>query len=175
MTMKVLWFTNTPSRYASYGGYNGGGWIYSLEEEMSKNENVKLGISFFMNGQPRKVERNDVTYYPMVYSVSKSIVDKVKVFFSQSKKEAEWLKQFLNVIEDFKPDIIEVFGSEMSFGQVAQYTKIPVVLHIQGILTPYYNASLPPFISKHNYIWKEYNPWNAFKRYKELRNFKSIV
>lgn len=170
--MRVLWFTNTPSRYASYGGYNGGGWIYSLEEEMSKNENVKLGISFFMNGQPRKVERNDVTYYPMVYSVSKSIVDKVKVFFSQSKKEAEWLKQFLNVIEDFKPDIIEVFGSEMSFGQVAQYTKIPVVLHIQGILTPYYNAYLPPFISKHNYIWKEYNPWNAFKRYKELRNFK---
>lgn len=44
--MRVLWFTNTPSRYASFGGYNGGGWIYSLEEEMSKREDIDLGIAF---------------------------------------------------------------------------------------------------------------------------------
>ena len=170
--MRVLWFTNTPSRYASYGGYNGGGWIYSLEEELSKKDNIELGISFFMNGQPEKVERNNVTYYPIANPFSGSFINRLYGFLSQSRKEAEWVKRFLKVIKDFKPDVIEVFGSEMSFGQVVQYTNIPVVLHIQGILTPYFNAYLPPFISKHNYIWKDCNPWNIFKRYIELRNFK---
>jgi len=170
--MRVLWFTNTPSRYASYGGYNGGGWIYSLEEEISKKEDIELGIAFFMNSQPEKVERNGVTYYPIDNPFSGSFINRLYGFLSQSRKEAEWVKRFLKVIEDFKPDVIEVFGSEMSFGQVAQHTQIPVVLHIQGILTPSYNAYLPPFISKHNYIWKDCNPWNIFKRYIELRNFK---
>lgn len=44
-----------------------------------------------------------------------------------------------------------VFGSEMPYGLVAGITDIPVILHIQGILNPYLNAYLPPFVS-----WKEY-------------------
>ena len=138
MTMKVLWFTNTPSRYASFGGYNGGGWIYSLEEEMSKREDIDLGIAFFMNGQKKKVHKNGVTYYPIEDPFTSSNINKLKgKFISQKGKEKEWLNRFQHVIEDFVPDVIEVFGSEQSFGQVAEYTKVPVVLHIQGILTPY--------------------------------------
>lgn len=170
--MRVLWFTNTPSRYASFGGYNGGGWIYSLEEEMSKREDIDLGIAFFMNGQKKKVHKNGVTYYPIEDPFTSSNINKLKgKFISQKGKEKEWLNRFQHVIEDFVPDVIEVFGSEQSFGQVAEYTKVPVVLHIQGILTPCYNAFLPPFISKHNYIWEDCNPFHAFKRFRGLRSF----
>lgn len=50
----------------------------------------------------------------------------------------------LKVIEDFKPDIIHVFGSEWGFGLVEKYVDIPVVIHMQGSLPPYVNASYPP-------------------------------
>lgn len=170
--MKVLWFTNTPSRYASFGGYNGGGWIYSLEEEISKRDDIELGIAFFMNEQPKKVEKNGVTYYPIEDPFSISHLTKIKSFFvSQHVKESIWLKNYIKIINDYAPDIIEIFGSEQSFGQVSQYVNVPVVLHIQGILTPYFNAFLPPFISLHNYVWEDYNPWHAFKRYKGYESF----
>ena len=34
------------------------------------------------------------------------------------------------------PDIIEIFGSELPFALIASETKVPVVLHIQGVLVP---------------------------------------
>lgn len=171
--MRVLWFTNTPSRYAVNGGYNGGGWISSLEEEITKRDDIDLGIAFFMNGQPKKVERKNVTYYPIEALYGTSYKSKIKRhLLSQPEKESLYVKQFLNIINDYKPDVIEVFGSESSFGEVAQYTKIPVVLHIQGILTPYLNAYFPPFISKHNYIWQDINPLHVYHRSKDLTYFK---
>ena len=49
-------------------------------------------------------------------------------------------------------DVIMVFGSEMPFGLVASLTDIPVILHIQGVLNPCYNAFLPPFVSWTDFI-----------------------
>ena len=171
--MKVLWFTNTLSRYANNGNYNGGGWIYSLEKEISKRPDIELAVAFFMNNQTMKIKLNGVTYYPIENPFTKSLFSKIKgQLTSQTFIEKIWLKSFLKVIDDFKPDIIEIFGSEQSFGQVAQFTSIPVVLHIQGILTPCYNAFLPPSISKHNYIWADLSPINVYRRYHELTCFR---
>lgn len=168
--MKVLWFTNTPSRYASGGGYNGGGWIYSLEEEMSLRAGIQLAVSFFMDGQPEKIEKNGVTYYPI--GKPTRLTDRIKrKLEAAQKRDEEQLGRMLDIIQDFQPDVIEVFGSEMSFGKVAKLTRIPVVLHIQGILTPYYNAFLPPFISEHNYIWQDKNPRGAYRRWKAMSDF----
>ena len=46
--MKVLWFTNTPSLGAAYLNENtiGGGWIESLEREITETPNFELGIVF---------------------------------------------------------------------------------------------------------------------------------
>lgn len=171
--MRVLWFTNTPSQYADFGGYNGGGWIYSLEEELTKRNDIELGIAFFMNRQPKRVVKNGVTYYPIHNSFTGSIINKVKAsLLSRSYMEKDWLYRFLEVIHDFKPEIIEVFGSEQSFGEIAQYTDIPVVLHIQGILAPIYNAFLPPFVSIHNYLFEDLIPWHIYKRFRNIEGFK---
>ena len=170
--MRVLWFTNTPSNYSPVGGYNGGGWISSLEKELSKRNDINLGISFFMKGQPPKSEHNGVTYYPISDIYSGSLFKKVRGALTCSEnKDTERTKIFLKVISDFKPDIIEVSGSEQGFGLVSQFVHIPIALHIQGILTPYATAFLPPFISLYNYIWEDCNPWCAFKRYKGYKSF----
>lgn len=61
------------------------------------------------------------------------------------------VNELRRVVEDFKPDVIEVFGSESSLGLVSTITDIPVILHIQEYLNPYQVAYLPPCISKMEY------------------------
>ena len=57
--MKVLWIGSpglyTPLHRQSGGGYNGGGWVASVQKEIVKHGNLNLGISFCMDGQPEKV------------------------------------------------------------------------------------------------------------------------
>lgn len=57
--MRVLWFTNTPSLYTEKTGYNGGGWISSLQRELGARSDVKLGVCFFMNGGGEDRNRRD--------------------------------------------------------------------------------------------------------------------
>lgn len=156
--MKILWYTNTPCLYKQNNAYNGGGWLSSLQTELLKRKDVELGIAFSLVCEEWKVKENGVTYYPLSFS-KYSMIDKLKVFACSEKTVVEIERQrFLmyediirKPLEDFNPDVIMVFGSEMPFGLVASLTNIPVILHIQGVLNPYFNAYLPPFIS-----WKDY-------------------
>ena len=156
--MRILWFTNTPSNY-SYGGssYNGGGWISSLETEVNRLEHIELAISFLMDNQPSVVEVDNVTYFPISIKRMNPVKRIFGKFFNQSSIDEYGIIQCLNVIENFKPDLIHVFGSEGFFGLLAQYTDIPIIIHIQGLLNPCYNAYLPPFVSWKQYLFSQKN------------------
>ncbi len=144
--MKVLWLAPTPSLYQTKSNYNslynGGGWVSSLEKLISRSESIDLAVGFFMDNEPFKSLQNNHTYYPI--STSNNKFDKIlnKLSFDRStKKEVE---NIIKVIEDFQPDMIHIFGTEYSFGLISKLTKVPIVIHIQGILNPYDNAFFPP-------------------------------
>lgn len=177
--MKILWFTNTPSCYKlQEKGYNGGGWISSLERCVCKKEEVELAVSFFLDNEPFKIEQNNVVYYPISapkqkISVLKQIIG-VEIELRERSSWNKYINAFLSVVEDFKPDIIQVFGSEKHFGLIASHTKIPVVLHIQGVLNPYYNALFPPFVSWHSRFWKmAFSPMKLVRTLKNRNDWKS--
>lgn len=165
--MKVLWFTNTPSNYSStIRGYNGGGWISSLENEIKKQNNINLGICFLSNAIEKSIIKDGTTYYP----IRKSKYYEIKTMFKKKYKEGqenEIIKKCLRVINEFKPDIIHIFGTEKQYGLIAPYTKIPIVLHIQGILTPCFNAYLPPFVSWTSFYLKTMQLSSLIKAIKE--------
>ena len=151
--MKVLWFSNTPSRYYSNGsgkGYNGGGWISSLEALV--REDVELGI-VFLTGSPEDAPRSVecVKYYPVFDPTDNRKARIKKLFFGHKSADKYLVSRYLEVAREFKPDVIQVFGSEHSFGLVAEHTDVPVVLHVQGIVKPYYDVYLP-FCSWPKYI-----------------------
>lgn len=167
--MRILWFCNTSSLYKSQErGYNGGGWISSLENLFSKQPDITLGISFFDNDPEFRVTRGSTTYYPI--SIYNSAAAKIKHnIFYKHFDEVE-TKVFLKIVDDFKPDLIHIFGSEQGFGLIVPYVTVPVVIHIQGILTPYLNAMFAPGASKLDYI--RYFPiYDALKRLREVRFF----
>ena len=151
--MKILWFTLTPSCYKPQkDGYNGGGWISSLEQEIKKQPELSLGVAFLHNDSCFKTVKGGVAYYPMARN--NSLPARAKRFFCLKQDEME-LALCQRVIDDFKPDIIHVFGTESSFGLICKHTSIPVIIHLQGLMAPYINAWIPPFFSLWDYFKKD--------------------
>lgn len=164
--MRVLWFTNTPSNYnVMNGGFNGGGWISSLETEISKHKDIDLAVSFIYPRQPFKTQIENVTYYPIEFPKQNKFITLKNILKGTYPINKEEINTFLRVIDDFKPDIIEIFGSEQSFGLISTKTTVPIILHIQGIINPYLSAYLPPFISWIDFYLQDINPRRIIYNY----------
>lgn len=144
--MRVLWFSITPSLFSPIGVmYNGGGWIASLEKIVRSCNDVELGIAFQFNDGQFKYDNDGVAYYPISKS-HKSLICR------KGNREAE-VKKYLRIIDDFKPDLIQIFGSENDFGEICFHTKIPVVIHIQGCIPPYRNALFPIEMNQFDFLF----------------------
>lgn len=171
--MRVLWFTNSSCNYqkkAGFNGYNGGGWLTSLEDEIIKLPEIELGICFCRDGQPFKVEQNGVSYYPIPLH-SKKFSDKIIDFICYKdvrRDEILWdhyKRLFRKAIDDFQPDVIHIFGSELYMGLATFVAPCPVVLHIQGILSLYMYTWFPSGVSKQSYLLQDWNPRRIHDRF----------
>lgn len=144
--MRVLWFSVTPSLFnPNSNSFNGGGWVASLEHIVRNISDISLGIAFMFNAPHFKYERNGVLYYP-VSTKDKSLKN---IIFSNDGNSS---KKYIRIIEDFKPDLIQIFGSENDFGKICSLTDIPVVIHMQGSMPPYHNALFPPGMNTKDFL-----------------------
>ena len=177
--MRILWFTNNTCNYIQRGHNKTGGWMSALQDEMQK-QNVELGICFCMDNQPEKREQEGTTYYPIPQH-RKAFKDKIIDLWHYkdvTRDEILWphyIAQFNKIIDDFRPDVIEVFGSELYMGlaaNAARKNNIPFVLHLQGLLSLSIYILLPPGFSRWKYIWKDWNPRHVFGRFQELVYWK---
>jgi glycosyltransferase involved in cell wall biosynthesis len=141
--MRVLWFEVTvPKNYSSHN-FHGAGWQDALEYIVKQNKDIELGIAFESNSINNTKKLIDgVEYFPL--NTSYNFIEKLKNKFTWEVSRNKIIEISLKVIEEFKPDIIHVFGSEWCFGQVAEYTSVPVIIHMQGSIPPYINAFYPP-------------------------------
>ncbi len=150
--MRVLWFTPTSSQYDKGSHYyHGGGWVESLEQTFRDHSNSQLGISFFHEKDSLKKDSGNVTYYP-IKIIKKGNVNKLVTNWTCQLESGRYLKKCLEVIDDFKPDVIQVFGTEGTFPEIQSFTPVPVVIHLQGIINPYDNAFYPPGINNYNVL-----------------------
>lgn len=152
--MKVLWLTHTASGASKALNVDdpGRGWIGSLEAHVKKIKDVELAIAFFNNQPEFKFMLDNVTYYPIPFKYT-SLRGKImqRLFSSLYDSNIEALKK---AIEDFQPDVIHLFGTESGIGEAVKFTKIPVVVHLQGLVNPYLYSWLPKGISQRN-IWQK--------------------
>lgn len=156
--MRILWFTDTPSLYdQGKHHYHGAGWIESLEELIREQEGIELAVSFFHKTDNEKVINNGATYFPILRKSAKkhplrSIVNR---WTGDSFEDENLKSNFIDIISDFKPDVIQVFGTEGIFSKIQELTKIPVVIHIQGIINPYLNTYYPVNQSKWSFLFSK--------------------
>lgn len=148
--MKVLWFSaSVPSRYTDGKKYLAG-WQDSLEQLVRSRKDIELAVAFPVSVAAEHKEVDGVWYYPIYAPLSR--FNKFKSRFSayiQINKQIEMGKK---IIENYSPDIIQVFGTEFGFGLLAKHTEIPVVVHILGAMIPYDNAKFPPGYNNYTYF-----------------------
>ena len=183
--MKVLWFEiSTPSLYKDDGRVVCG-WQDALENIVKDCREIELYIAFETEEPEAKVKVIEgVTYIPMVTNYS--FAERKLSNWTWRVNEDKVIDLGRKVIEEYKPDIIHVFGNEWPFGLLAQYTDIPLVIHIQGSIIPYNNALYPPKYNGYTFVraagWNLRKDWHRlFGYYKdksrltmEERTWKSV-
>ncbi len=129
--MRILWFSIVPVNFSNNSN-TGGTWIESLQRIVCSWKNSDLGICYIDRYTETKHIEGSVTYYPI----------KIERNFFQQKWDQYTSKYFdeltlskcVEVINDFQPDVIHVFGSEWCFGELVTMTNVPVIIHIQGCM-----------------------------------------
>lgn len=144
--MKVLWLSGNPALYKRKSMIDGG-WIGTLQAEIVK-QGIDLAIAFPYSSDDEPSDGDGVHYYPLYISKWKKKINK----FNSAKIDEHYIRLIKNVIDDFHPDVIHCWGSELCLGLIAKYTDIPVVMHIQGIINPIYEAYCPAGMSGYSIL-----------------------
>lgn len=143
--MKVLWFAGNPGLYANNNKYNGGGWIGALQRELMKSKASELDIEIAFPWSCNFEEQGEEIKYYGIKRMRHS-------FWNYTKKQNKEYIRIKEIINISQPDIIHVFGSEFGYGMASMMTDVPVIIHLQGILTSYKNFWMPQGISWFDYI-----------------------
>jgi glycosyltransferase involved in cell wall biosynthesis len=136
--MRVLWFTNNSAVGANQLNTKQVGctWIVSLEAELTKKPDIQLGIAFTCKeSDARNFSVGNTKYFPITIE---HLTNKFKKFYSRISHKIESeniVSRYLDTIEQFKPDIIHIFGTENNFGLIISRTTVPCIIHLQGNLT----------------------------------------
>ncbi len=134
--MKVLWFSNTPGLANGYlkGKSFGGGWIDALQLGVEAVDDCDLGFVFYTDRSMDSFKYGRTSYFP----VQRTLNSKLKRLWARILTKVEYeenMNSFLNIIEEFKPDVIHVHGTESPFGLITKRVKdVPVAISIQGNL-----------------------------------------
>ena len=149
--MRVLWITYEPigkaAQILSGSTTQSGTWIDATADLLlNGNDEINLAVATISNQSQKVVDPESAIVY---YGVSG-----VKRY--RGKRDGKSAKQiWAAVLEDFKPDIIQIWGTEFSNGlDVVEVTNgIPVVVFIQGVMRAidkYKYGGLPLSVVSHH-------------------------
>ncbi len=131
--MRILWTVNLiPAEAAQELGIHSevlGGWVESMAGQLRGREDIELGIACKAEpGQVFQMELDGIHYYSLSYSPKHAM--------------EELPTQCEQIIEDFKPDLIQIEGTEFLHAKVmlgcGKEKQIPTVVSMQGILNGQY-------------------------------------
>lgn len=175
--MKILWYANTPcgSIRRSKSNLFRGGWLISLEDEVKKSSEIELHVAFFSETENESFEFDGVTYHPMFFPKIKNPVARI---LNRRKTisyiDDKMLPLMLKIVDEVKPDLIHIHGTEERFGLIQDYVKnIPIVFSIQGLLAPYSEKFYSGFPNKDVYRFESLKDKLKFVSYRN--DFKYFV
>lgn len=162
--MRALWLSTTSGLFKhpiSQSNYNGIGWIASLQQVIQQQQNIHLGLAY-LSSQPLNKEIQENTIYYPIYTAPKNNIAKLKEYYGGYKyiNTEQYVAEINNIIQDFQPDIIHLFGIENPLATILGKTTIPIVVHLQGLLAPYDNAFFPIGLNKKSFLFPfSINEW----------------
>ena len=126
--------------------YNGASWISSLQGLLEEDPGVELALVFpTKDNIPFSGKHGRTVYFPL-YRPERSALAKLAYYYGGYRKylsEDHITPLLLPAIEAFKPDIIQIFGTESDMAFIMSQTDVPCVIHLQGLLEAYHRAFFP--------------------------------
>lgn len=138
--MRVLWFSNRiPSGAKGSKNNVGGSWIEALEHELNTYPMIELGIVYNeLAKEPQKIKSETfLTWYFMVPRDPYGKFDRWVGRFMGRPPSRKPLKDYLRVVNDFRPDVVLFFGTESDFPLIIPQLTVPSIIWFQGNLTVY--------------------------------------
>lgn len=141
--MKILWSSNYffPEVSAALGlpPVVHGGWMQALGQDVLQAGHQLAIAALYKPRTPRKLQGEQMTYYLLP-----GLVKSRYAYDRALRRHWRW------VLEDFRPDIVHIHGTEYAYGlplaQAAKELGVPVVVSIQGLIGVYarhYLAGIP--------------------------------
>ena len=188
--MKILWFSNTPASGEEFLSSKAvsGGWLRSLDKSL-KNK-VDLNVAFYYPKMTTSFLYNEIKYFPIGKENWKLKV--LKNIFVHEFIDQEDINIYSKIIDEVKPDIIHIHGTENPFGSLINKVDIPIIVSIQGNITIYRQKYFSG-IEKNYSLYKNFSNirnavfsksfFNAYKLFekaskreiKNLKNTKYII
>ncbi len=146
--MKVLWVCNimmpTIAEQLSKPATSGGGWLTGLSNDLQKNKDIELTVCFPGYGKDGYVrgKYGNISYCSFPKKITNPTI---------YEKEVE--NELKKIIDEFKPDIVHIWGTEFphSLAMMNVCESEKTVISIQGlcsVIAKHYMAFLPNKIQK---------------------------
>ena len=104
--------------------------------EKNIQDKVELSIVFYHDKHVEPFTLGATKYYP-VNRYTSGKVSKIKQRILNSIEPDADVRTFVNIINQVKPDVIHIHGTETPYGLVQKFVDIPTVVSIQSIIIVY--------------------------------------
>jgi len=137
--MRILWLTNRPldpvNRKFNIPENVMGGWMDSLRIALQNSPDIHLGIASASNINFHWFQEQGVDYYNIPMPKQHGSIKAVYRRWLHTSDFPDAIPNCLKIIEEFKPDLIHLHGSESFYSDLTESKlSVPVVISIQGIL-----------------------------------------
>lgn len=142
--MRVLWVSQVPpaALARSHAGQESlwtGSWIPALERLMRDHPAIDLHIAALTPADDVVVDAG-VTYHGVGIK-QRSRVQRLRDNWGVGQRALEETSRMLKLVDDVRPDVIHVHGTEHGFSNLVLGSRIPCLLSMQGLLTVYERMS----------------------------------
>lgn len=158
--MRVLWFTNTlmpdAAQEIGYPAPRGSGWwMTALLDRLKLRKDLDLAVvtAWPLGGsRTRQVVAGGVTYFVVPQPAARHWLGRLGLEAGWRPSSAQ-LSEFARIVQQWKPDVLHVHGTEMDYGLVKArgLVSTPMAVSLQGLMAPYlpktYGELLPQEIN----------------------------
>jgi glycosyltransferase involved in cell wall biosynthesis len=174
--MKIILLTDQSIQ--SDNTYIIGGWIQSLISILQDSKTLEIAVVGLTQKASSIEKENNTTYYKIKERIYSSPLKGIYQRWRNEIQDDLIVKKYISAIQDFRPDIVHLFGTESFVCSVIPHIEAKAIVHLQGLLNPYLNAWFPPGISGillHFYSFH----WLAFLRgiglRRQLKIFRTMA
>jgi len=151
--LKILWLTSSPANASEEFGYDSFGvsWVSALQSLLEESKLYELRVCFFYDGDTFKsIRKNNVEYYGVPFRKGNAV--KRILARHRARLLDEETGHIHEIIAEYKPDLIHVFGTENGYGKILRHQSEKVLFTLQGMAGAIADVYFPPGFNQRNVL-----------------------